>query len=251
VNEAAGASWTPVSRVRAHEQVMMQIEEQILGGELKVGDHLPSERELSVLLGVSRPSLRETLRVLEALGVLDIRRGGGPDGGAVLTGSPGAGAVEPLTLQLALGHFTHRELVDTRLALETWSCARAAQQRSDEDLEALAAILERMDAPDIETAEFNELDTRFHVRIAEASGNALTARLMTTLRRAIRRQMIDAYARLPEWRVTAQTVRAEHHAILEAIAERDAERAERLVREHITSFYATVPVEGYQGAATA
>jgi DNA-binding FadR family transcriptional regulator len=65
---------------------MAQIEDRILAGDLSAGDHLPDERDLSARLGVSRPSLRESLRVLEALGILEIRRGG--DGGAVLAGTP-------------------------------------------------------------------------------------------------------------------------------------------------------------------
>lgn len=246
MSDSTHTGWTPVSRVRTHEQVMAQIEERILSGDLRVGDHLPSERDLAVLLGVSRPSLRESLRVLEALGILDIRRGGGGEGGAFLKGAPSDDLVEPLTLQLALGHFTHRELLDTRLALETWSCERAAEQASAADIADLAGILDQMDQPQIETAEFNALDARFHVRIAEASGNALTARLMSTLRRAINRQMVDAYARLEDWRGTATRVRAEHRSILAAIEAGDPEAAGRLVREHITSFYARVPIDGYE-----
>jgi DNA-binding FadR family transcriptional regulator len=238
--------WTPISRVRTHEQVMAQIEERILSGRLRVGDHLPSERELAGLLGVSRPSLRESLRVLEALGILDIRRGGGGEGGAFLTGSSTESPVEPLTLQLALGHFSHRELLDTRLALETWACRRAAEDAGEADIADLSGILDCMDAPGISSAQFNALDVRFHVRIAEASGNALTARLMSTLRRAINRQMVQAYARLSDWTETAATVRTEHRAIVAAIAAHDPEGAADRVCNHITDFYATVPVEGFE-----
>lgn len=101
-----------------------------------------------------------------------------------------------------------------------------------------------MDDPEITTGEFNSLDTAFHVRIAEAGGNALTAHLMGSLRLAIRQQMIDAYARLVDWRATAVTVRAEHRAILEAIENRQTDNARTLVREHIRSFYIrTEPVD--------
>src|SRR4051812_34402795 len=88
--------WEPVQRVRTYEQVMSQFEERILDGRLKAGDHLPSERDLAIQLGVSRPSLRESLRVLEALGIVEIRRGGGSDGGALLVGTPGIGMVNLL-----------------------------------------------------------------------------------------------------------------------------------------------------------
>ena len=106
-----------------------------------------------------------------------------------------------------------------------------------QDHAELAAILDRMDDPQITTGEFNSLDTAFHVRIAEAAGNALTAHLMGSLRLAIRQQMIDAYARLADWRTTAVTVRAEHRAILDAIDKRQTDNARTLVRDHIRSFY--------------
>jgi len=216
---------------------MSQIEERILDGRLKAGDHLPSERDLAVLLGVSRPSLRESLRVLEALGVVDIRRGGGADGGAVLVGTPGPGFVNLLKLQLALGHFSSTDVLDTRTALETWSCTEAAGRSSGADHEELAAILDQMDDPSIEAKEFNRLDTAFHVRIAESTGNTLTAHLMGSLRTAINRQMIEAYERLEDWRATAVVVRREHRSILDAITRRDAAEASRLVSEHIHDFY--------------
>ena len=216
---------------------MAQIEERILDGRLKAGDHLPSERDLAQLLGVSRPSLRESLRVLEALGVVDIRRGGGADGGAMLVGTPGPGFVNLLKLQLALGHFSSTDVLETRVALETWSCSEAAYRSTEADHGELAAILDLMDDPQIETNEFNRLDTAFHVRIAEATGNTLTAHLMGSLRTAINRQMIEAYERLDDWRATAVVVRREHRTILDAIIRRDAAAASRLVSEHIHDFY--------------
>jgi DNA-binding FadR family transcriptional regulator len=230
-------AWVPVQRLRTYEQVMAQIEERILDGRLSAGDHLPSERELAIQLGVSRPSLRESLRVLEALGIVDIRRGGGVDGGAALVGTPGPGFVNLLKLQLALGQFSQTDVLETRIALETWCCEEAAYRASDEDHAVLSGILDQMDDPDIETAEFNRLDVAFHVRIAESTGNALTAHLMQSLRIAINRQMIEAYAGLANWRETAKTVRHEHREILGSIERRDATTAVQEMRDHINSFY--------------
>ena len=230
------SAWQPVQRLRAHEQVMSQIENRILAGHLKAGDHLPSERDLAALLGVSRPSLRESLRVLEALGIVEIRRGG-VDGGAVLLEGPGAGLVNLLRLQVALGHFTQRDLLDTRLALETWSCAEAARRAEPHDLQELSAMLDAMEDPAIEAGDFNRLDAAFHERIAQSSGNALTAHLMGSLRLSIHRQMVEAYSRLPDWRATARGVRAEHRLLLGAIREGDPDSAATLVQDHIRSFY--------------
>jgi GntR family transcriptional repressor for pyruvate dehydrogenase complex len=230
-------AWEPVLRVRTYEQVMTQIEDRILDGRLKAGDKLPSERDLSALLNVSRPSLRESLRVLEALGIVDIRPGGGAEGGAVLVGEPGSGFVNLLKLQLALGQFDATEVLETRIALETWCCEEAANRATNADILELEMILDQMEDPEISTAEFNRLDAAFHVRIAESTGNSLTAHLMASLRTAINRQMIDAYARLENWKETAKVVRSEHRAILEAFRQKNAEAARREVGEHIRSFY--------------
>lgn len=233
--QAKDAHWEPVQRLRAHEQVMAQIEERILAGDLSVGDRLPSERDLSAALGVSRPALRESLRVLEALGVLDIRRGG--EGGAVLLGNPGPGFMNLLKLQLALGQFCARDVLQTRIALETWSCREAAEKHTDEDIADLTKLLDDMEDPTIPTLEFNKLDALFHVRIADGTGNALSSHLMQSLRAAINQQMIEAYAALEDWRTTATIVRAEHRGILEALASGDAELASQRVHSHIVDFW--------------
>lgn len=240
----AVGGWEPVQRVRTYEQVMTQIEERILDGRLKAGDHLPSERELSALLGISRPSLRESLRVLEALGIVDIRRGGGAEGGGILLDAPGEGLVNLLKLQLSLGHFSWNDVLETRLALESWSVTEAAYRSTDEDHRELAAILDSMEESEIETGEFNRLDAAFHLRIAESTGNALLSHLMGSLRIAIHRQMIEMYSQLEDWRRTADTVRAEHRSILAAIIAKDATLAGRLVNEHITDFYKIGHVAG-------
>ncbi|MFE6256628.1 FadR/GntR family transcriptional regulator [Agromyces sp. NPDC057865] len=240
----ANDGWEPVQRIRTYEQVMAQIEQRILDGRLKAGDKLPSERELAQSLGVSRPSLREAMRVLEALGLVDIRVGGGPDGGAVLVQTPGDGAANLLKLQIALAHFSWDDVLETRLTLETWSVEEAAYRADDDDHRELAEILDRMDDPTIDSAEFNRLDAAFHLRIAESTGNALTAHLMSSLRTAIHRQMVEMYAELEDWRETAKTVRAEHREILQDIVDRDGPAAADAVRRHITDFYKINPRGG-------
>jgi GntR family transcriptional regulator, transcriptional repressor for pyruvate dehydrogenase complex len=233
--------WEPVQRLRTYEQVMTQIEQRILDGQLQPGDRLPSERDLSTLLGVSRPSLRESLRVLEALGVVEIRRGGGSEGGAVLQSVPGQGLVNLLKLQIALAHFSWTDILETRIALEVWSANEAADRATESDHRQLAEILDRMDDPLIETSEFNRLDAEFHMRISQSTGNALTAHLMGSLRTAIHRQMVEMYAALDDWRETAKTVRCEHREILRSIVDRDGPQAVRNMRAHIYDFYNLKP----------
>jgi GntR family transcriptional repressor for pyruvate dehydrogenase complex len=247
----ASDDWAPVRRIRSYEQVMEQIEQRITDGLLKSGDHLPSERDLAAQLGVSRPTLRESLRVLEALGILDIRRGGGADGGAILLPEPGSGMVSLLRLQLALSHFDETDVMETRLAMEEWAVAEAARRSTPEDHAELAELLDRMDDTTIDSSEFNRLDAAFHVRVARSTGNALLAHFMESLRSAIHRQMVDMYAELDDWRATVVTVREEHRAILRTISEGDAEKAVALVREHIKDFYEDYRKKKADGAGSA
>lgn len=230
---AQTGSWGPVRKVRTYELVMEQMEANLLSGELRAGDQLPSERDLSAALGVSRSSLREALRVLEALGIIDIHVGRGPDSGATIREEPGPAYGKLLRLELALGRFSSADVLDTRLTLERRCAMRAARNAAADDLSDMGAILDRMDDPAIESAAFNDLDSEFHVRIADAAGNALTAHLMASLRMAIRRQMIEAYGRLDDWRTTAVRVRQEHRQILEAIRRHDPEESGRVTEAHI------------------
>ena len=239
------SDWQPIGRARAYEQVLEQIEERILDGRLAAGDHLPSEREFAASLGISRPSIREALRVIEALGIVQIRRGAGRDSGAVLVSSPGDGLMNLLKLQIALATFSWDDVLNTRMALEIWCVEEAAWRANPDDHAQLGEILDRMDAPTIDSAEFNRLDAAFHVRIAESTGNALTAHFMGSLRTAIHHQMVKMYAELENWRETAKTVRAEHRAILQAIVDRDRTLAADLMRRHIADFY---DIPTFQGA---
>ena len=158
--------------------------------------------------------------------------------------TPGDGMVNLLKLQIALAHFSWEDVLETRLTLETWSVEEAAYRADDDDHRELAEILDRMDDPSIDSAAFNRLDAAFHVRIAESTGNALTAHFMGSLRTAIHRQMVEMYAQLDDWRETAKTVRAEHREILRAIIDRDGPGAAEAVKRHITDFYKIDPRGG-------
>ncbi len=231
------ADWEPVRRVRTHEQVLAQIEQKILDGSLRPGQKLPSERELVTALGVSRTSVREALRALEAMGVIEARTGSGRDAGSVITGQSTAAITNLLRLHIALAQISLADLVETRVQLERNAARAAASTLTPQDAERLAALIEAMRASDQEYDEFNRLDADFHVSIARISGNALVTNLMQALRGAVESEMAAAFARLPDWRSTADSLATEHEGILRAIEKGDGDRAAELVADHITRFY--------------
>ncbi|HSZ38647.1 MAG TPA: FadR/GntR family transcriptional regulator [Trebonia sp.] len=231
------AAWQPVRKVRTHEQVLAQIERKILDGELRVGERLPSERELAEALGVSRASIREALRALEVMGIIESHIGSGPESGSFVSGRSNEALGNLLRLHMALAQISLADLVDIRCQLEQNNARRAAVRRTDEDLRHLESLIDSMRAPGLRYEDFNELDTEFHVSVARASKNALASDLMQALRDAVKHKMTAAFASLPDWRAATDKLILEHDELLRLIRERDADGAASRIGDHIEGFY--------------
>jgi GntR family transcriptional regulator, transcriptional repressor for pyruvate dehydrogenase complex len=186
------AEWRPVTRSLTYQLVVEAVEAQILTGALKVGDHLPPERELASLLGVSRPAVREGLRMLEAQGVLQTV-GAGPGSATVVTALPSEALTRLLRLHLALSSFRATDVVEARVMLERRSAELAAQNGTPADFDRIRAALDRMDDLALPMETFNELDTEFHVSLADASDNQLVADMTRAIRGAVRDALLEAF----------------------------------------------------------
>ena len=110
--------WAPLPRVRTYELVLQRIEAQIVSGALRAGERLPPERELADLLGVSRPAVREALRVLEAQGAVRSQVGQGPGSGTIIDRVPSDALTRLLRLHVSLGSFPLSDVIETRVTLE-------------------------------------------------------------------------------------------------------------------------------------
>jgi DNA-binding FadR family transcriptional regulator len=233
-------AWQTVRRVRTHEQVLTQIQEKILRGRLRVGDRLPSEREFVEALGVSRSSVREALRVLESMGIVDAHVGSGRDAGSTVAGRSTAALSNLLRLHMALSQFRLDDLVEIRIQLERLATSRAASEATPEDVERLRSIIDDMARPGVDHEQFHELDSEFHITIARASHNALAADLMQALRDAVETEMKAAFARVDDWNSMVCHLTEEHRGILTAIESSDGDLAAERVTEHIANFYRAV-----------
>lgn len=231
----------PVQRRRAFEEILYQLEEAITAGHLSAGDKLPSERELATRFQVSRTSVREALRVLEALGVVSVRRGA--ENGATLLQEPGNALAQILRFHLALEHVSMNSLLEFRIALESWAAELAAARRTLDELAGAEELLDRMDE-ELDAPGFLELDLAFHVQLARACGNELAGLVMEGCRSAIARTMLQATLQAGDWPSIRQKLRRQHRRLLDAIREGDAERASRLVGEHLRDFYRLYPQPG-------
>ena len=220
---------------RAWEGVLHHIEARLLSGELGPGDHLPPERALAAELGVGRSSVREAVRVLDVLGLVRTQTGSGPQAGAIIIATPSGGMSALMRLQVAAQGFPIADVVKTRLLLETTVATGLAEVRAY--LGHATTLLDAMDSEELTPAEFLALDARFHVALAEASGNQVVTAMMSGLRNSIESYVLEGVPAIADWSVEARQLRAEHRGIAEAIAAGDVAAAHARVHSHITGYY--------------
>jgi GntR family transcriptional regulator, transcriptional repressor for pyruvate dehydrogenase complex len=236
--EEPTSSFAPVKRRRAFEDIIVQIEKAIHEGRLKVGDRLPPERELAEIFQVSRASVREALRVLEAFGVLSARRGTGADSGSILSAQNESPLSALVRLYASLLQMPLQDLLDVREAIEMLTARRAAERAGDEDIERLAGILENMRTSQT-PEDFLTLDTEFHVTLARASGNSVAPLFMGAIRDAIAHQILGPFKALEEsgkWNAERTWLIREHAQLLETIASKDPEAAALAFSHHVHDF---------------
>lgn len=220
--------------MRAHEEVLDWVEQELRAGRLRLGERLPPERALAEQLGVSRSGVREALRVLESLGILRSGVGSGPTAGTVVVAEPGPALGAALRLHLATGHIDAQDVVGVRLLLE--QTAARSQSHDSGMLAQLEPLLEAMTAPENDVDEFLALDAEFHIRLAAASGNPLLGIVMAALREAIRGYTRERVAALHDWPATVDRLQQEHIAILYAVQAGSHEQAAQLLEEHIEGY---------------
>ena len=237
----------PFQRIEAEKlshSVVKQIEQLILRGILRPGERLPSERELSERLGVSRPSLRDAVAELQARGLLATRAGAGIYVADVL-----GSALSPALIKLFAGH---SEAVFDYLAfrrdLEGIAAARAAQRGSETDLKVIDAILKKMEVAHRkrDPSEEADLDAEFHLAIIEASHNVILLHMMRSSFDLLREGVFFNRQQMFKNRTTRDMLLDQHRAINNAVQGRDPEAARQAVKAHLD--YVEAELEALQKA---
>ena len=219
------------SSTGASEQIAAQIRVWLEQQQLETGERIGTEQELADEFGVSRPTMREALRLLSAAHL--IRVGRGRTGGIFVAGTPSEGMSrnlsESVALMLAAQTISMRELLDARLSLEVPIAGRAAVNAEEEVVARLEEAIEAATGHQPGTEAFHAADTRFHQILAEASGNDLLHALTGWIREVLQPKLVDSIAA----RVDAEAILAQHRAILRAVRRRQRLAAERSMRAHI------------------
>jgi len=220
----------PIRPKKLSEEIIDQIKELISRGELQPGQRIPSERELATLLGVSRPSVREAIMVLEAMGFLDSRQGGGTyvrSLAEVTMADPLASMVERKDPKML------HALTEVRMGLETWSAYLAAKRAEDSEIERLRELFAIMEEQ-AETGGWDaEIDAQFHLTITEASHNTMQIHVLNTIQTLFKANIMVALSEFYSKEGYVELLISHHRDIMEAIAARDPERARDKMMEHL------------------
>ncbi|SRR5579875_62853 len=217
----------PVQKISVVDDIIEQIKSLMRDNHFRPGSKLPSERELAKQLGVSRPSLREALRTLALMGVLDTRHGAGSqiaDSGADVLRTP-------FEFLMMLEQPSVRELYEARELIEVFLAGRAAECRTDEEVTAIEAALAEMRevlaSPD--PTAWTEPNLRFHAAVWKAAHNVVLEHILGCLRDGIR-LCIETSRRAFRSLVVPYEVHAE---ITDAIRRRRPEAARRAMSRHM------------------
>ena len=209
------------------DEAILKIKAMILSGELAPGDRLPPEKELSDVLGLSRNSLREAVKALEIIRVLDVRRG---DGTYVTSLTPSL-LLEAMSFMVDVHQDTSvLELFEVRRILEPAAAALAAARATAADIAHLRELLSRVDS----TTSVDDLvaeDIVFHRYISGLSGNVYLAQLLETLSSSTARARV--WRGLTEEGSVARTL-TEHRAIVDALEEGDAALVQAQALAHVS-----------------
>ncbi|WP_034487174.1 FadR/GntR family transcriptional regulator [Actinomadura oligospora] len=206
----------PVPTGSTVDAVLDQLQSEITGGGWEVGERLPGEHRLAGELGVSRPAVREAIRALTHIGVLEVRRG---DGTYVRS------RVDPRPMLTGVARSTLIDVFEVQLAYDVQAARLAARRRTGADLARLEGLLAARGAA-ADDREFGEADARFHLGVVEAGKNPL----LVEAYRYFTGRLGEAMAALRADVAVAEASQEAHQAVLDAVAARDPEAAERAVR---------------------
>ncbi|MBI4962269.1 MAG: FadR family transcriptional regulator [Desulfomonile tiedjei] len=219
----------PIRLERISEKVAGQLKKAISDGVLRVGERLPSERELAEQMGVSRPSIREAIQQLELLGIVETVHGGG----SVVKNLTEQEISKPMEIVLRDDRQRVLELTEVRAFMEAWAARQAAKNRTDEELRLIRGFLEEMER-DLEKGQIRpEIDFKFHAEIAAATHNTIFVHLIENIHELISYSVKVHREQVFLTRESQETIFKHHLKVFKAIQDQDAEAAEAAMREHL------------------
>lgn len=218
-------SFSALEKTSIGLQAADAIKALIVSGELGPGDTLPPERELAAMLGISRPTLREAIRVLSALNVVEPRHGGG----TYVTSLDPRQLAQPINFLLQVDRMAFRHLLEVRQVLEVGAARLAAPRITADQLAALRELTEQAGRVVGRPAQFLRFDFEIHTAIIEATANPI----YISLYQSIADLSLESRKRTARSPATRRAAHAGHLTIIAALTSRDADAAAAAMHDHL------------------
>jgi GntR family transcriptional repressor for pyruvate dehydrogenase complex len=232
--------YEPVGRTKLFEQIVEQIQGRIVRGDLRAGDRLPPERTLAVSFGASRTAVREALKTLAQMGLIEMA----PGRGTTVADNTSHAMRSSLGLLLRVNHLHGPDnLVELREIIEPEIAALAARRADPQQVTGLRAAVGAMDQALRSAPEYIRADNLFHRTLAEATRNPLILSLVDSIVDLLSEQRAQIF------RVDGGPERGQvyHKAMLEAVERRDADAAREAMRAHLAQVRADVSGAAWSG----
>lgn len=232
-----------------HRKILRWLENELFEGNIQLGQDLPSDSEIARAIGVSRSRTREALRTLEDMDLVQLYNGRGKEMLVHLSDEPAAAASAALRLHMSSSRYPTRDLVQTRILLESWAIARIDPKTAS--FAEMDEVLEQMEDFDLSIRDFLELLLTFHHQVMRCAGNELLVGLLASVRQPSFESMLSLVGRMPLWSSAVERLRAESRAIAEALKAGDDATARAMVIGQLRGMYSDAGIDLEQEATSA
>lgn len=232
-----------------HRKILRWLENELFEGNIQLGQDLPNDSEIARAIGVSRSRTREALRTLEDMDLVQLYNGRGKEILVHLSDEPAAAASAALRLHMSSSRYPTRDLVQTRILLESWAIARIDPKTAS--FAEMDEVLAQMEDFDLSIRDFLELLLTFHHQVMRCGGNELLVGLLASVRQPSFESMLSLVGRMPLWSSAVERLRAESRAIAEALKAGDAATARAMVIGQLRGMYSDAGIDLEQEATSA
>ena len=232
-----------------HRKILRWLENELFEGNIQLGQDLPSDSEIARAIGVGRSRTREALRTLEDMDLVQLYNGRGKEMLVHLSDEPASAASAALRLHMSSSRYPTRDLVQTRILLESWAIARIDPKTTS--FAEMDEVLAQMEDFDLSIRDFLELLLTFHHQVMRCAGNELLVGLLASVRQPSFESMLSLVGRMPLWSSAVERLRAESRAIAEALKAGDSATARAMVIGQLRGMYSDAGIDLEQEATSA
>lgn len=232
-----------------HRKILRWLENELFEGNIQLGQDLPNDSEIARAIGVGRSRTREALRTLEDMDLVQLYNGRGKEILVHLSDEPAAAASAALRLHMSSSRYPTRDLVQTRILLESWAIARIDPKTAS--FAEMDEVLAQMEDFDLSIRDFLELLLTFHHQVMRCAGNELLVGLLASVRQPSFESMLSLVGRMPLWSSAVERLRAESRAIAEALKAGDAATARAMMIGQLRGMYSDAGIDLEQEATSA